>query len=117
MKDWPTWLWAVLITISVAIIIKSIKYFIDEIIISYEVRHKIRTNCPYYNRLCGKCIRKPFSKKGKEECEKQKAMFQNAITTTRANYDFRPTCPECHGTGRYNGVCCDRCGGTGKLLV
>lgn len=27
------------------------------------------------------------------------------------------TCPECHGTGRVNGVHCDRCGGTGKLLV
>lgn len=26
-------------------------------------------------------------------------------------------CPDCHGTGRYNGVMCDRCAGTGRLLV
>lgn len=26
-------------------------------------------------------------------------------------------CPDCRGTGRINGVMCDRCAGTGKLLV
>ncbi len=116
--DWTIWIWIVVCVVSIILTIKLAKFIIDEIVIMYEMHNEIGPCCPYYNRLCGKCIRKPFSRKGKKECEEKKAMFQNAIKSRRvAHHDDRPPCPECHGTGRYNGVCCDRCGGTGKLLV